>query len=162
METTERVVLGTGFVAKMRTRELVCDWIEPAEGHDLFTVTVRSNLTFDEIDAIAYGNGAMHIDLWKSIAPYVLAWNATAINLETGQVEPIPPPVEAGPQVFSAIDPVVVEWLGFRLKRIYQGDADRPKGLPPSTATPPTSNEADSGSPTRSPRTSRSSQTSTT
>lgn len=121
-----------GYRPKKRTRELVCDWddLAPEEGCEPLTVTVQSNLTFEQIDAIPSalrpnpnGDGIIisATDATRAaIAPFVLGWNAEAVNLATGETEPLPPPAEAGPDVFRALDWQVAAWLAIRLKTIHQ------------------------------------------
>jgi hypothetical protein len=44
------------------------------------------------------------------IAPYVKDWNATGLD-EDGKERPLPPPAEAGPDVFEAIYPEMYDWI---------------------------------------------------
>jgi hypothetical protein len=119
-----------GYRPKKRTRELVCDWddLAPEEGSPPLTVTVQTNLSFEQLDAIPSamrpnenGDGVIVFATDKhraAIAPYVLEWNAEAVNEKTGEAIALPPPAEAGPDIFRALDWQVAAWLAVRLKTI--------------------------------------------
>lgn len=54
-------------------------------------------------------------DSLQAVAQYVAEWNFTAENLETGEVVPVPPPAEAGWEVFELLPNSasgdIVNWL---------------------------------------------------
>jgi hypothetical protein len=106
------------FIAKARYREVVCRTIEPAEGRPPLTATIRANLTVAEIDAIPLGEGHSYNELWDAIARFVVAWNATAVDLRTGEERPVPPPAELGRDAFRVLPLEVGIWLGHALRGI--------------------------------------------
>jgi hypothetical protein len=115
---------------------------------------MRRNLTFDQINAIPKGFNATHQQVWEEIAPYITGWNLTALNIESGEVEPVPPPAEAGPDVFRALDSELSAWLISWMRTIHvggpgavadQAESARKKGLTPSVATPEPSGDETSG-----------------
>lgn len=80
------------------------------------SVLVPANLTFEQLDAIPYGDGVAYEEIERALAPYVTRWNVTAVNLDTGQREPVPPPAEAGPDALKVLSAVELEWLAIRMK----------------------------------------------
>jgi hypothetical protein len=140
-----------GYRPKKRTRELVCDWddLAPEEGSPPLTVTVQTNLSFEQIDAIpsalrpnADGDGVIIFATDRhreAIAPYVLEWNAEAVNEKTGEAVSLPPPAEAGPDIFRALDWQVAAWLAIRLKTIqHLPAAELVEKKEPTESTPDT------------------------
>lgn len=89
------------------------------EGAEPFTVTVQSNLSFAELDAIPYGAGTPYIEVFKAISPYVTAWNVEREVLETGQREAVPPPAEAGWEILQVLDHIEANWLMDKVKFGY-------------------------------------------
>ena len=149
-----------GYLPKRRTRELVCDLpgLEPEEGAEPLRATVVSSLTFDDLDAIpspvTVEDGKV---LWRTtpelraaIAPYVTAWNCEAIDRETGKPTPLPPPAEAGPDVFRATDWLVTVWLALELKQIHVSGRD-PKGTTSSAPTAESSPAGETATPADAP-----------
>jgi hypothetical protein len=110
-----------GYRTKPRTREIVCEFpgLEPDEGCEPLRATVRTNLTFDELDAIPVAvfveDGTVMYrstaEMRAAIAPYVLAWNIDADDVETGETVPVIPPAEAGPDVLRTVDPLITDTL---------------------------------------------------
>ena len=159
-----------GYRTKARTRELVCDVaaLAPEEGCEPLTVTVRSNLTWDEVEALpAFATTADGVvsfpnaeELRKAIAPCVLAWNCEAVNPKTGAMEPVPAPADGGPDGFRAVDDLLLIWLGVTIKRMHRApfgdgsDEAQKKDTAPSGDTPPPSPGPSSSSETP-PRSSR-------
>lgn len=153
-----------GYRTKPRTRELVCDFpgLEPDEGCEPLRATVRTNLTFDELEAIPAAvfvdDGAVMYrstaEVRAAIAPYVLAWNAEAENAD-GETVPVLPPADAGPDVFKAVDPLVTVWLAVRLRTIHLPDPDAAKkDTPPSAPTDDPLPDGDTSTPSGSATTS--------
>jgi hypothetical protein len=136
----------------------VCDFpgLEPDEGCEPLRATVRTNLTFDELDAIPVAvfveDGTVMYrstaEMRAAIAPYVLAWNIDADDVETGETVPVIPPAEAGPDVLRTVDPLITVWLASRLKTIHiPSKEDRGKDTPPSEATDAPSPSGDTSTP---------------
>lgn len=151
-----------GYIPPQRTREIEATF-EAAEGAEPFRATIVTSLTFAEVDAIPLED-ARWKDIFKAIAPYVLAWNAMARNVETGEYEPVPPPAEAGPDVFQLVPPDVTVFLAVKLKTAHLGDKDeRPKESAPSDDTPDGRHENSTASTTKTAKpTRRKSRTSLT
>ncbi len=154
-----------GYRTKPRTREIVCEFpgLESAEGCEPLRATVRTNLTFDELDAIPVAvfveDGTVMYrctaEMREAIAPYVLAWNVEAEDSESGAFVPVIPPAEAGPDVFRGVDPLITVWLATRLKTIHiPSKEDAKKDTPPSAATDAPSPAGDTSTPNGSSTTS--------
>ncbi len=103
-----------------------------AEGSEMFWAEIRDDLTIDEADRIPTSTGTL-AEQWAVIAPMVLAWNAIAYNVATNTWEAVPPPAEAGPDVFKTQRRNVSSFLVLALK--YNMDLNIPKGLKPSGDT---------------------------
>lgn len=114
----------TGYTIRPRYRDVVCDWDEPEAGEEAFTATIRTNLTFDQINAIPGGEGVTFTDVWDVIAPYVTGWNLLAEDTD-GNVVPVPPPAEAGPDAFKMLDPAMNVWLIAQVRTAHLGGPER-------------------------------------
>lgn len=145
--------LAVGFVPKVRTVRVECDWpdLQPAAGGEQLWAEIE-DITFDEQAAIPYGQQFRYADLWAAIAPYVHAWNATGRNRETKQYEALPPPAEAGPEMFSRCPKMVAQWLAIELKYgPLKKDTD-PKGSGTDSTPAPVSGTDSASSPKASSR----------
>lgn len=114
------------------------------EDQEGLKATIRTNLSFAEIDAIPYGLKVRFDEIWPVIAQYVTAWNVDGENLETGAWEPVPPPAEAGPEVFSALEQVEALWLTLAIKfghRQKMETEEGKAGSAPSGSGPETNDE---------------------
>jgi hypothetical protein len=135
----------TGHVPN-RTKVVTRDEDAP-EGGEPFRATIVTSLSFEEIDAIVIDGSLTFSDLFAAIAPFVVAWNATARNRETGTYEPVPPPGESGPQALRALEPATAIWLAMQIRSAPFLPPD-PKESAPSGSTPGGPNEPGSDSPT--------------
>lgn len=81
---------------------------------------VRSNLTGGELERLKWLRDRMHETgdatiVYEALAPLVARWNVegSTFDPETGEVawERLPPPAEAGPDVFRRVDDLTVWWL---------------------------------------------------
>ena len=126
----------TGYRVRPRYRDVTCDWYELDEGEEPFTATIRTNLTFDQLNAIPAGKDVTFEEVWQEIAPYVVGWNLVAENMSTGTVEPVPPPSEAGPIAFRALDSALSLWLIAQVRTAHLGGPERKKEPTPSGSTP--------------------------
>lgn len=141
-----------GYIPK-RTKEVVGTW--SPEGEEPFRATIVTSLSFAEIDAIPLTSDATYEQLFPTIAPYVVAWNAMGRNAETGEYEPLPAPADAGPDVLRKVEPIVSLFLAGHLRRVHLGDPDDPKdgsGPKPSASTPAGKSASGSDSATRASR----------
>lgn len=103
-----------------RYREFTYDEMPGLEdGAEPLRVTVQSNLSFAELDAIPYGAGTPYVDVFKAIAPYVTAWNVQRVVHETGQLEDVPPPAEVGWEILQVLDHLEANWLMDKVKFGY-------------------------------------------
>lgn len=126
----------SGYLPKRRTKVVTADW-DVEDGGEPFQATIVTNLTFDDIDAIHLTNDTTYGELFPVIAPYVVAWNAMGRNSETGEYELLPPPAEAGPDVFKKVEPMVTTFLALKLRTVHLGDpAEREKKELSSDVTP--------------------------
>lgn len=102
-----------------RTFRIECDWVDPLPGEDKLWAEIAS-LSFDEIDRV---KACLRADVpfsetWAVISPYVVRWNAQAIDQLTGDLVDVPPPAEIGGDAFSALEPWVTTWLTVQLARV--------------------------------------------
>lgn len=124
----------TGFaVGKQsgRTKTYTCD-LPDFEG---FEITVK-RLTFAELRDMPDAQ-ATHDEVWQHIYPYVVGWNAQA-EIAGGGWEDVPPPADAGPDVFLLIEPELSVWIYAQLKYGYLGGDALRKKPTPSDSTPAT------------------------
>lgn len=91
--------------------------LAPADGAESLWAEI-DDITFEEKTWIpALTAETMYADIWREIWPYIRAWNVLGRNRETKQFEPLPPPAEAGPEVFSSVQPMIIAgWLAHELK----------------------------------------------
>lgn len=125
----------SGFRIRPRYRDVECDWFELEEGEEPFRATIRRNLTFEQIHAIPDGDEATFDEIWKEIAPYVTGWNLLAED-DKGEVVPVPPPAEAGPDVSRMLDAQMSLWLILQVRQAHLGGAERKNTSAPSGDTP--------------------------
>ena len=108
------------------------EWIEcDLEGFEGFAVYVRTSITNREQAALIaehdqivayydaffklppeerdYSDGPREREK-RLLAPFIVDWNAKAINSETGEHEPMEPPSVAGPDQFDAIYDEMTNW----------------------------------------------------
>lgn len=136
--------MARGFIAQ-RTRVVTTDQ-RSADGFDPFQATIVSSLTFAERDQFTLNDTITYQEIFNRSAPYVLAWNAVGLNAETGEVEPVPPPADAGPDAFRLVDPAIALFLFSKLREVYLGDDFLLEQMP-SDDTPDGANASDSDSP---------------
>ena len=115
-----------GYRPKPRYRDVVLESIDTEDGAQPFSARIRSHLTFGQIDAIPHPllEGTRYAEIEQAIAPYVVGWNVLAENIETGEVEPVPPPAEAGPEAFKCVSGFEVQWLAIQLKQTSLGSVE--------------------------------------
>lgn len=134
----------TGFISRPRYREVECDWFELEDGEVPFTATIRTNLTFAQLEEIPSGDNATFPEVWEVIHPYVIAWNLMAEDASTGEIVEVPPPAEAGPDVAKMLDAQMSLWLIAQVRMAHLGGidrnekvgGDRKNGSTPSGSTP--------------------------
>lgn len=99
---------------------------EGAEEQVPFKATLRTNLTFAELDGLTWEDGAdVRQVIWPMFAPYVTAWNVYGAD-EAGDVAAIAPPAEAGPAQFQYI-PIQLFWLIVREVKLRNMGSIDPK-----------------------------------
>lgn len=148
---TQQPVRIGGYRPKARTRRVIADqerWPDdlealwpmwPEDGAEPFWADIRANLTFADLDHIPV-LGATFAEQWQAIAPWVVDWNAMAIDETTGEWAAVPPPAEAGPDALKTQPVSVTAFLVLCLKNGY--GTDIPKGQRRSGATDATGNAA--------------------
>ncbi len=99
------------FIRQPIYQEFRMELANAPEGSEPLTAKVQVNIPFLQLDAIPRGNEATFQDIFEGIARYVGEWNLTAEDLETGKVEPVPPPAEAGWEVLQCLDHMQAIWL---------------------------------------------------
>lgn len=128
-----------GFVPKPRTREIVCEWLEPDDGAEPLKATIIANLSFAEVDYIAelLGNPKVtYQELFEVVAPNVVAWNATAFDRASGKRELVEPPAEIGTDALRVVDSMITIWLATSLARVHHGGEERQGKSKPSAGSP--------------------------
>lgn len=118
-----------GYRPRPTTRKVVADaerfpFMAAAEDAEPFWAEIRDDLTINEADRIPWNEGTL-ADQWAAIAPYVVAWNAIAYNVETNAWEPVPAPADAGPDTFKTQRRQVATFLAMCLK--FHADLNLPK-----------------------------------
>lgn len=123
-----------GYIPR-RTKEITGEW--SPEGEEPFRATIITSLSFAEIEAIPFSSETTYDEIFPTIAPYVVAWNAMGRNAETGEYEPLPAPADGGPEMLRKVEPRVTVFLASKLRTVHLGDQTvRPKALTPSGDTP--------------------------
>lgn len=127
-----------GFRRKHRWIRFTCELatLEPEDGCEPLWIEVPNSLTWEEIDTLRFTDDQTYADRWVLIAPYVRAWNAVGVDGVTGDLTPLPPPIEAGPEVFRALDRDICTWIDLTVQNAFRGDQKRPKETTPSDDTP--------------------------
>lgn len=120
-------------------RRYVWREIEREGGEPLRVKLLR--LTLREVEDIPYTATTPMRDVYAAIAPFVVEWNFTAENLETGEVVPVPPPAEVGGEVFELMENVVgneiAQWL--KLPRFMERDEQKKALASSENGEPPPS-----------------------
>ena len=111
----------TGFQIRPRYREVTCDLFELEDGEVPFTATIRTNLTFAQLEEIPSGDDATFPEVWEVIHPYVIAWNLMAEDASTGEIVDVPPPAEAGPDIAKMLEPQISYWLITQVRTAHLG-----------------------------------------
>lgn len=140
-----------GYIPR-RTKEIAGTW--SPEGEEPFRATIVTSLSFGEIEAIPLNSDATYEQLFPTIAPFVVAWNAMGRNAETGEYEPLPAPADAGPEVLRKVEPMVSIFLAAKLRKVHLEVVEgRPLGSKPAGSTPdgPSASDSDSAPPESSP-----------
>lgn len=128
--------------ARPRYRWVECAWTAGEDDGDLFRAEIRSNLTWGDIDAIDLSGALSYADLWALMAPHVRAWNALGVNVETGETEPVPAPMDAGPEAFRCLEPAMTLWLASQLRTVHLGGDEREKKSATPADSPETASDA--------------------
>lgn len=105
--------------------------LAPAEGMAWFEAEVRDDLTILQQRNLPT-TGAWE-PIFRMMAPWVVGWNASEQNEETGEWEPLPPPAEAGWEVFERVSTHVAAFLVLAFK--FNLGSDLPKGPQPTSGT---------------------------
>lgn len=119
-----------GFYHNSDWIRIECDWpgLIPREGFKPLWAEIDTNLTFDDAEAIPDVFNTNFGQLYRYVCPRVRAWNARGIDRKTGELKPVPPPAEIGPDAFRAVKPLILVWLAYTLKTIHLGGGpNRPK-----------------------------------
>ncbi len=102
------------------------------------------DLSIRQHRAIPAGKGVLLADQYPAIAPYVVAWDFEAVSLETGETVPVPPPAEAGWEVFELLpDAVAIGVMLWIYNPSYMRGIAAKKASTPSESTtdPPSGND---------------------
>lgn len=89
----------------------------PAEGAEPFRAEILVSLTGRQIADLSRPR-IPYDELHELLAPCVRAWNYRAVAVGEGgapELAPVPPPAEAGPAAFLAVEVELVDWLWTRL-----------------------------------------------
>lgn len=102
------------------------DGADVPPGGEPFRAQIRSNLTFGEIEDLD-PNTLTWLQLFPVMAPHVVAWTLLGTEAATGDVKPVPPPAEAGPDAFRMLDKDLAWWLLMQLRAGHLGGDERKK-----------------------------------
>lgn len=140
--TTQEAVAQTGYIRRPRYTRVECDWdgLKPEDGAEPLWIEVKESNTWDEVDDMAMTPEQTYAERWAVIAPYIRSWNAMGLDAESGEMAPLPPPAEAGPSIFSALDRMVFIWIDMQVRTAHLGGLRRPKATSVSEPTPEPSN----------------------
>lgn len=133
------------------TRRAVCDWpsLQPEDGAEPLWAEINDDLTTAEWEALPMPNNTdiTMRELQELIAPHVLAWNCTALNTDSGEWEPVPPPAELGAEALTYVSKRITTWLFLCLKAMI--DRQLPKGPINGSDTAATATAGSTGRSTR-------------
>ena len=122
-------------------RRYVWREIPREDGEPLRVKVLR--LTLREVEDIPYSPTTPMRDVYAAIAPYVVEWNFTAENLNTGEVVPVPPPAEVGGEVFELMENIIgneiAQWL--KLPRFMERDEVKKASASSENGEPPPSED---------------------
>lgn len=119
--------MGYRLRARLAEHECPAELAPHGDGEEPLRVTVRTNLTFDELDALPSGEAVTYGEIFEAIAPYVTGWNLMQREAASGEERMAVPPAEAGPEAFRALPPEAVTWVLERVQTGYLGGAERKK-----------------------------------
>jgi len=111
------------------------------EGQEPLRVKMQ-DLSIRQTNAIPWGLSVPLRDAFEAVAPYVVEWNFEAVNMDTGELVPVPPPAEVGWEVFELLpNPVagaIVNWLKIPFYMKTEAEKKSPNEST-STTEPPNS-----------------------
>jgi hypothetical protein len=128
---------------------------EPGTEVEGFWIDVRQVRTGDAFAALT--KNSYWIDLHEAMSPFVIAWNFEGEVLEEVEkpeivgvgvtvparttyavrYEPLPPPAEAGPEIFTKVAVEVKQWILLKLQgSLFHRDEDPGKGESSSEPMP--------------------------
>lgn len=109
------------------------------------------DLSIRQHRAIPVGTDVTLADQYAAIASYVVGWDFEAVDLTTGETVQVPPPAEAGPEVFELLpDTVAIGVLLWMYNPSYmRGVAAKKASMPSETTTDPPSGDDSAATPKR-------------
>lgn len=112
-----------GFYHSAQYIRIECDWpgLAPLEGCAPLWAELNATLTFADSEQIPDPWQTTFGELYRYVCPHVRAWNARGIDRESGELRPVPPPAEIGPDAFRVVRPLILVWLAFTLKTLHLG-----------------------------------------
>lgn len=115
------------------------DWpgLQPRDGAGRLWIELDAGLTFAEASAIPAPFDTPFGQLYPHICHRVRAWNYRKPDPETGQMVPIPPPIEIGPAAFADVKPLTIVWLAYTLKTVHLNGGPNRKNETSSSADGP-------------------------
>ena len=99
------------------------DWpgLQPRAEFGQLWVEIDAGLTFHEAMSIPEPFTTPWGELYPHVCHRVRAWNYRKRDPETGEMVPVPPPIEAGPDAFLDVKPLLLVWLAYTLKTVHLG-----------------------------------------
>ena len=134
--STRRLVALPDAVISPITKRIATQ-MEPDDDSEPFWAEVRDDLTFADLDSVQ--PSAPFSQIWEQISPWVLAWNAVARDVITGEWTSVPPPAEIGPDAFKTQRTQVTQFIAWCI-RLGDGVGELPKGPKRSGDTDDTPN----------------------
>lgn len=128
------------------------EYVEEGETDDSqpFWARIRSNLTFGELEDLTWDQGTPTVEIWDKIAPYVVEWNAAALD-DSGTVVDLEPPAVAGGEQFRLIPNNMFWKLLVDLKTRALGVVEKKRSTPAATTDGAGSNDASTSGASDSP-----------
>ena len=118
-----------------RTKRLTAENATTSAGAAVW-VDIVEDLTWGELKRLQRLEKPTYDDAAAAIAPYVTAWNVEGRNADSGEMEALPAPAEAGAEVFDACEPWLIDWLFLSLRLVHVGGDALRKKLTPASDTP--------------------------
>lgn len=107
------------------------EWVTYPEASDptnALQVEIQRNVSFAETDSIVLHGKVTFEQIRQSLAPYIRNWNLQGRDINTGEIVPIPPPMQAGPDMLMYVENQELIWIAMAIKYKYREIHDTDEG----------------------------------